>query len=170
MRDTFRAKHLLGVSALFGLLFLRPQIAFAQQAGGAGPSEALQSAEQVDLATMATLLQQLKTEVQDLKVQLKELKFKQESAQVASEELRKELEQTKTQRLAPAGLASAAAGELVKSGTPPSEKSEADRITKLEEDQQLADAKITEQNQTKVESASKYRILLSGIVAVQYVR
>src|SRR5207249_10829957 len=39
-----------------------------------------------------------------------------------------------------------------------------ERLSKLEENQQLQDAKISEHNQTKVESSSKYRVRLSGIV------
>jgi hypothetical protein len=38
------------------------------------------------------------------------------------------------------------------------------RLARLEENQQLAEAKIAEQSQTKVESGSKYRVRLSGIV------
>jgi len=37
------------------------------------------------------------------------------------------------------------------------------RLRRLEEDQQLLQAKVDEQHQTKVESASKYRVKLSGI-------
>ena len=37
------------------------------------------------------------------------------------------------------------------------------RLSRLEEDQQLLQAKVDEQHQTKVESASKYRVKLSGI-------
>src|SRR6202044_3999123 len=40
----------------------------------------------------------------------------------------------------------------------------AERVTKLEDNQDLIDAKLTEQSQTKVESGSKYRVRLSGIV------
>ena len=36
------------------------------------------------------------------------------------------------------------------------------RVQKLEEEQQLSNARLEEQNQTKVESASKYRVRLSG--------
>jgi hypothetical protein len=43
-------------------------------------------------------------------------------------------------------------------------KTTADRIGKLEDDQDIAEAKINEQYQTKVESGSKYRLRLSGIV------
>jgi len=39
-----------------------------------------------------------------------------------------------------------------------------ERVTKLEDSQDLIDAKLTEQSQTKVESGSKYRLRLSGIV------
>src|SRR5262249_40555720 len=38
----------------------------------------------------------------------------------------------------------------------------ADRVTHLEEDLALANSKITEQSQTKVESSSKYRVRLNG--------
>jgi len=37
------------------------------------------------------------------------------------------------------------------------------RLSRLEEDQQLLQAKVDEQHQTKVESASKYRVKLSGL-------
>jgi hypothetical protein len=40
------------------------------------------------------------------------------------------------------------------------------RVSKLEDDQQLIDAKLTDQDQTKVESGSKYRMRLSGMVLV----
>jgi hypothetical protein len=39
-----------------------------------------------------------------------------------------------------------------------------ERVAKLEDSQDLIDAKLTEQSQTKVESGSKYRVRLSGIV------
>lgn len=41
-----------------------------------------------------------------------------------------------------------------------------DRVSKLEDEQQLIDAKLTDQYQTKVESGSKYRVRLSGVVLV----
>ena len=53
-----------------------------------------------------------------------------------------------------AGAASGSAGE----------QGEAQRLAKLEEEVQLLSGKIDEQYQTKVESASKYRARLSGIV------
>src|SRR5208283_2845203 len=40
------------------------------------------------------------------------------------------------------------------------------RLSRLVEDQQLLQAKVDEQHQTKVESASKYRVKLNGIALV----
>src|SRR5208283_922286 len=40
------------------------------------------------------------------------------------------------------------------------------RLSRLVEDQQLLQAKVDEQHQTKIESASKYRVKLSGIALV----
>ncbi len=39
-----------------------------------------------------------------------------------------------------------------------------ERVTKLEDNQELTDAKVLDQSQTKVESGSKYRVRLSGMV------
>lgn len=161
MRSMFQAKRPLGVSALFALLLLQPQIAIGQEPGNTGTTGASQSAKKADVATIVSLLQGLQAEVRDLKVQLKDLKVQQESARAESSELRKELEQIKS-RL----LAATASAEHVASGTSIDQKSTEERIAKLEEDQQLTDAKIADQNQTKVESASKYRARLSGILLV----
>jgi len=164
MRSMFQAKLSFGASVFFGLLLLQPQIAFAQETGNVDTTGVSQSAKQVDLATIESLLHQLQAEVRDLRVQVKDLKAQQESAQAESAELRKELEQTRSQLVATAGSANSIASEHVMSGTSTDQRSTEDRITRLEEDQQLADAKIAEQSQTKVESESKYRARLSGIV------
>jgi hypothetical protein len=164
MRNMFLAKRSLGVSTFFGLLLLQPQIVFAQETGNADKAGVSQSDKNVDLTTVASLLHQLQTEVRDLKVQVKDLTIQQESARAESAELRKELEQTRSRLVAKSDSADSVASERVVSDTTSGQTSTEERITKLEEDLQLADAKVTEQNQTKVESASKYRILLSGIV------
>ncbi len=52
------------------------------------------------------------------------------------------------------------------SALPPAAKPDAQteaRLTRMEEDQQLLEGKVNDQYQTKVESASKYRVKLSGI-------
>src|SRR6267154_2614987 len=164
MRSIFNGNRTLAVSALFGFLLMCPYIACAQETSRAAAAEASQAAQKVDLATVESLLHQLQAEVRDLRVQVKDLKVRQESAQAESAELQKELVQTRSQLLTRSGSANSAASERVVSETTTGQTSTEERITKLEEDQQLADAKIAEQNQTKVESASKYHALLSGIV------
>ena len=48
----------------------------------------------------------------------------------------------------------------------PADQTVEGRVSKLEDDQQLIDAKLTDQYQTKVESGSKYRVRLSGMILV----
>jgi hypothetical protein len=164
MQSTLRSKGALAVSALLGLLLICPRSSPAQETTNASASQASQSVKKDDLATVESLLRQLEAEVRDLKVQVKDLKIQQESTQAESAALKKELEQTKSQLVGTAGSANAVASEHVTSETSTDQKSAEERIAILEEDLQLADAKIAEQSQTKVESASKYRARLSGIM------
>jgi hypothetical protein len=48
----------------------------------------------------------------------------------------------------------------------PADQTVEGRISKLEDDQELIDAKLTDQYETKVESGSKYRVRLSGMILV----
>jgi hypothetical protein len=164
MRSMVQGNRTLGISLLFGSLLMCPYIASAQETETVGTNEVSQSTANVDLATIESLLRQLEAEVRDLKVQLRDLRVGQESAQAESTQLRKELEHTRSQLLATVGSANTFASGHVVSGTSAGQRSTEERIARLEEDQQLADAKIAEQSQTKVESASKYRTRLSGIV------
>ena len=164
MRGIFPVRHKLGISALLALLLLRAPSVRAQDVGSTDVNDSRQPSQQVDLATIGPLLHQLQAEVQKLRGQVTELKVKQESAQAETAELRKELEQTKAQSITPVESLRAGSSEQMVSGTFTAQKSTEERISRIEEDQQLADAKIAEQNQTKVESGSKYRVRLSGIV------
>src|SRR5262249_52409933 len=99
-----------------------------------------------------------------------------EAVQYRSEtqELRKELEMTRAalpaqDRAAVAEISPRAKDETQQdytSNTGPmsDEARHADRIAKLEEEFQLLSGKVDDQYQTKVESASKYRVRLSGIL------
>jgi hypothetical protein len=93
------------------------------------------------------------------------LKAQQQAAQSESAALRKELGATKAQ-LASFSSHSADASPVQQAfaggGSP--QGTVEDRLSKLEETQQLDDQKIAEQSQTKVESASKYRLRLSGMI------
>ena len=147
------------VTRTFALVcaLLLPLIPTRGQAAGQGPKQHL------DLSTVGQMLQELQSQVQDLHVQVNDLKAQQQSAKAESAEMRKELEAAESQLVAVA----APGKSMLPTQVPPSEPVAATtdkRINELEENQQLADSKIAEQSQTKVESGSKYRVRLSGLV------
>ncbi|HZU45553.1 MAG TPA: hypothetical protein VE994_22935 [Terriglobales bacterium] len=120
----------------------------------------------------------LQDSIRDLQDQVRELRsaiseMKAESARYRQEtmELRRELQQTRVLWSAgganptaslPAAPQSATSAESDSSSRDQQPLSE--RVAKLEEDQQLLSSKVDDQYQTKVESASKYKVRLSGIV------
>ncbi len=157
MRGKVWAKGILAASALVGGLSL-----LASPARGQGAEQA--AGQQMDLATVGASLQKLQAQVQDLHAQVSELKTQQTSTRAESEELRKELDLAKAQLLAlnnPARGDSPAPAISQASNTAPTTE---ERIGRLEENLQMTDSKIAEQSQTKVESASKYRLRFTGIV------
>jgi outer membrane murein-binding lipoprotein Lpp len=122
------------------------------------------SAQGANPATVGQILQQLQSQVQMLTSQVESLRQQQQSAQAESAELRKELDATKSRLLALDGKS--------ESNDPPQSNGDVAgqqsaieaRVARLEESQQVTDQRMAEQNQTKVESSSKYRVRLSGIV------
>src|SRR5205823_11596275 len=133
----------------------------------ARPSCSQTSAEpvnkQMDMEKIGALLQQLQSQIQQLHEQVSDLKVQQQSAKAESEQLRKALDTAMSQL-----SAMNAKPESTDANQKAAESTSAptglqDRIERLEENQQLADSKIAEQSQTKVESGSKYRLRLSGI-------
>ena len=119
--------------------------------------------------------------VTDLQQQIRELQsavaeIKAEAAQYREEthELRTELEATRSElRQYRSTDSSVAVADLSKDVPADSESSSAaatqqskssDRLAKLEDEYQLLTGKIDDQYQTKIESASKYRVRLSGIL------
>lgn len=157
MRGMVSAKGIVRTSVLisFALLPFLP---------ACGQSTVQPALQQMDLATVGKLLQQLQGQVQDLHTQVNDLQAQQLSAKAESVELRKELEATKSQLIALATPAKPVQPvQPLPSGAASPETTD-ERISKLEETQQLADSKIAEQSQTKVESGSKYRVRLSGII------
>jgi len=128
MRSMFKGKRTLGVGALFGSLLMCAHSAYAQETRNARDGEASQSAQKVEMATIVSLLQTLQADVRDLRAQVKDLKIQQESALAESVELRKELEQTRSQLVAHAGSANALASQHVVSQTSTDQTSTEDRI------------------------------------------
>lgn len=157
-------KQLLYLCGAAVVLLTQPRTAHAQAKNGEHGRAEQDSAQRIDADSVGTILRQLQLEVRDLNTQVATLKAQQEAAKAESAALRMELETTKSQ------FATAPRQPNINSisaSPSPNEKPQSttdERINKLEENQQLADAKIAEQSQTKVESASKYRLRLTGLV------
>ncbi len=163
MRCTHLGKRILRMTGLLGILL--PYGAMAQNGGPrTSQVDAQNAAQTTDLATVGKLLQQLQAQVQELNGQVRSLKAQQDSARAESAELRKELNSTKSQLMALSTPPSGVSTPVPVSAPANSQASTGDRLAAIEENQQMADAKAAEQSQTKVESGSKYRLRLSGIV------
>ena len=129
-----------------------------------------------EVRALSGLIRDLQAQVQTLNSQLGDLRTEQERASAEARDLRRELDLVRTQGApaaggplnpvlaAPPARESAAQPESPSSSTPPQSLTTEDRIAKLEESQDVMEGKINDQYQTKVESGSKYRLRLSGIV------
>ena len=131
-----------------------------------------------NVRALADSVRELQGQVQSLVEQLGELRAEELRDHAEARELRQELALAKDQRqprIGPAGSRDPYIGLLPQPNAsmpavptaapdPPQEQPTEARLARLEENQQLAEAKIAEQSQTKVESGSKYRVRLSGIV------
>jgi hypothetical protein len=171
--DTFQ--KLLRISAAASVFLLGTAILPAQTI-----SQPSQSSPPPDpnVRALADSVRELQGQVQTLVEQLAELRIEELRDRAEARELRQELvlaRDEKQPRTGPAGIRDPYVGlspqpnaslpaVTTAAPDPPQEQSTEERLARLEENQQLADAKIAEQSQTKVESGSKYRVRLSGIV------
>jgi regulator of replication initiation timing len=141
-----RSTVFLGIALLAGVLS-----AWAQRPEAAQPTQ--EDSLRDTLRELQSQLRSLQASVQDLR---------EEAARYRAEtrQLRDEL--ATIRGLAPAA---ASAGVPASSSSPEaaSAKGPDSHLAKLQEDVQLLNGKVNEQYQTKVESASKYRVRLSGI-------
>jgi Spy/CpxP family protein refolding chaperone len=151
----------------------------AQDTPSPAPANSSQKEPPADVRDLSNAVRELQAQVQALKTQLNEMRAQQQQALEDSRELRRQLAANSPQRPAPTqaassynSLPSASATETNPAlpANPPAaitstqEETTSDRLSKMEEDVQFIDAKLNDQYQTKVESGSKYRVRLSGIV------
>jgi hypothetical protein len=127
-------------------------------------------------STLEDSVQALAREVKELNAAILELRAEVSQSRQETRDLRVELHGA-LEKLSSTSLTASVVGKGTLSGPeapattqePPSptavtvESPAEARLNRLEEDQQLLQAKVDEQHQTKVESASKYRVKLSGI-------
>src|SRR5271169_686755 len=168
-------KLTLRICAAAVFLSLSSVVVQGQEVRGAASSNPSASEVPAEVRALSDLVRGLESQVQTLNSQLGDLRMEQERANTEARELRRELDLVKAQG-APAAsgplnpYSAPPAKEIVtQSGptfsvAPPQSQTSEDRIAKLEEDQQVLEGKINDQYQTKVESGSKYRLRLSGIV------
>lgn len=126
--------------------------------------------------SMTAAIHELQEQVRELRAAVVEVRSEAAQYRAETAELRRELQATRSQLAAsslPQQTSSYAAPFATGAGNPQSANSSSEpvkesslegRVAALEESSQLLNSKVDDQYQTKVESASKYRARLSGIV------
>lgn len=156
-----------GAIGMLGLLLLALSSPAWTQEAGAPPAAPGSPPD-----SMVAAIQELQQQVRELREAVVEMRSEAARYRAETAELRHELEATRTQ------LASTGAVSANNSGAPPVPAASSDgspsptgspasletRVAALEDTAQLLGNKVDEQYQTKVESASKYKLRLSGIV------
>lgn len=163
------------------VLFLTPALAKSQEAKSAAtPNTSSSSADLInEVRSLAETVRQLQAQVQALHSELSDLRAKQQGAGSTARAPGTEREPIASSEAAvppnamgdryavlPAGGAHGLPNASAAQGSAPAKESIEGRVSKLEDNQEIIDEKLADQNQTKVESGSKYRVRLSGIVLV----
>jgi len=149
--------------------------ASAQESSPPADSTQPSSNSTAEVQALTTALLELKSQLKSLNEQMLELRIEQERSREEARELRKRLETLQARGATPESVSSysgspagSSAVQSAASGNAPApsaaQAESSDRNSKMEENVEFLDAKINEQDQTKVESGSKYRLRLSGIV------
>src|SRR5690348_3346292 len=116
-------------------------------------------------ASVTESLHELQGQVAELKALIVQMRDEAAQSRAETEELRRELQAAHEPVAKALGSVEAAPATQAATATEPGgPQIIAQHVAKLEEDQQLLAAKVDDQYQTKVESASKYRVRFSGIV------
>lgn len=124
------------------------------------PAAPAQTPEEQQRA-LSESIRQLQMQISELRQSVMEIRAEATQYREEAAKLRSELDATRSQLAgAPAPSAESAAQQA------PPASSVKERVSQLEEDVQLLDGKVKEQAQTKIESASKYRVRLYGIALV----
>src|SRR5258708_28049793 len=158
-------------------LFLCSVVVRGQDGRRDAPSGPTPSEATPEIRVLADLIRDLQAQVSALNSQLSELRTAEQRTGEEARDLRRELDFAKARIISPANAAphsspapvSQGYSSLSKPASPAisvsvQDQGVPDRAATSEEDQQLIDGKLGDLYQTKVESGSKYRLRLSGIV------
>ncbi|HEX9111595.1 MAG TPA: hypothetical protein VF845_08965 [Terriglobales bacterium] len=142
--------------------------------GSLAAQEAAQRAEPPVPDALADSVRELREQVRQLQSAMAEMRSETQQARAETREMRRELEDVRAQSgagkavvmdaVARTDAAYPAAANGTAQGEEQQDRKKADRSATLDEEYELLSGKIDDQYQTKVESASKYRVRLSGIV------
>ena len=165
------------------VLFLTPALVKSQEAKSAATPNASSSSADLtsEVRALVETVRELQAQVQALHSQLNELRAQVQGTGTGTHGPGAEREPIASSHAAvpthgvgdpytvfPAVEQSAlgSSNAIAAQASAPANEALEGRVSKLEDDQQLIDAKLTDQDQTKVESGSKYRVRLSGMVLV----
>ena len=163
-------RRVFGIATRFAVFWsILNGLPVCAQTPAAAPATAPGTSLEDSVRALAVEVKNLNATVQDLRAEVS--RSRQETS-----ELRTELSAA-LERLSPASRTASVAVSGASPASPatlpenrPSQASAVrprnsaeERLTRLEEDQELLQAKVDEQHQTKVESQSKYRVKLNGI-------
>jgi hypothetical protein len=172
-----RRKVFIQVLIIASSLLLHSPLAKCQNAAPPDSPGTVPADSVPDIRTLADSLRALQAQVQSLNSQVSELRAAEEREHLEARALRDELNRATAKLVTTPGVAH----DAYASATPPVNTAPTalaaapstsgeqggsleERVTKLEDNQELTDAKVLDQSQTKVESGSKYRVRFSGMV------
>lgn len=115
-------------------------------------------------SSLADSVRELRQQVQALQEAVAEIRSESQKYRMETIELRRQLTATRTVPAPQDAGSTYAEVQVPATVVPENEQGKAEHAASLEEEYQLLSGKIDDQYQTKVESASKYRVRLSGIV------
>jgi hypothetical protein len=170
-----KKRYLLKMCTAVTILFLCSGIAQGQEERSTPASSSSSQESGTQIQALSDLVHDLQKQVLTLHSQLNDMRAEQERNIAETQELRRELGLAKPQGMGTAAgphnsyeisssKDSLGASASTRLSTAPQSDTNEQRLNKLEENQQVMEDKINDQYQTKVESGSKYRLRLSGIV------
>ncbi|HEV2425323.1 MAG TPA: hypothetical protein VGZ29_10895 [Terriglobia bacterium] len=145
-----------GPAGLLVLLLIAPP-AFGQtsqppKTSGADPAASGLGELQEQIRALSSDVRAMKAEVDDARAETAQLRLELQNASAQLQTLKGQLAQTQAQPAAASAAEAPAAAASVDN-----------RVSKVEEDQQLLHSEVNTLAQTKIESGSKYRVRLSGV-------
>jgi hypothetical protein len=163
-RPIFRA--IVNCSEILLLLLLTSTPEWAQVPAASNRPE---STSQGQNQEMTDAIQELQQQVRELRSAVAEVRSEAAQYRAETQKLREELQATRNQEANPSEASapdtSLASNSQTAPGSPDTTgKSIEGRVSTLEDASSLLTAKVDEQHQVKIESGSKYRVRLSGII------